>query len=69
MNAYEISKIGGALVLEESNLGTNILFEKIDQLLHNKELRGQLQEKIYNFYHPNAALDISAGVMKMIDEK
>jgi len=69
MNAYEIAKIGGALVLEESNLGSNLLMEKIEELLHNKELRTQLQEKIHVFYHEEATKNIVAGIMKMIDEK
>ncbi len=69
MNAYEIAKIGGAMVLEETNLGGNILTDKVTQLLHDKELRTQLQEKIYAFYHPDAAEKIADGIMKMIDEK
>lgn len=69
MNAYEIAKIGGAMVLEETNLGGNILTDKVAQLLHDKELRIQLQEKIYAFYHPDAADKIADGIMKMIDEK
>jgi UDP-N-acetylglucosamine--N-acetylmuramyl-(pentapeptide) pyrophosphoryl-undecaprenol N-acetylglucosamine transferase len=68
MNAFELSKIGGALVLEEANLGGNILTEKILELLQNKELRKQLQEKIYSFYHPDAATKIAEGIMKMIEE-
>ncbi len=69
MNAYEIAKIGGALVLEESNLGNNMLFEKISELLHNKELRSQLQEKISAFYREDATENIVAGIDKMIEEK
>ncbi len=68
MNAYEIAKIGGALVLEEQNLGRRILMEKIEELLHNRELRKQLQEKIYTFYHKDAAKKIVAGIVKMIEE-
>jgi len=69
MNAYEIAKIGGALVLEEQNLGGKLLMEKIEKLLHNKELRTQLQEKIHTFYHEEATKNIVAGIVKMIDEK
>jgi UDP-N-acetylglucosamine--N-acetylmuramyl-(pentapeptide) pyrophosphoryl-undecaprenol N-acetylglucosamine transferase len=69
MNAYEIAKIGGAMVLQESNLGGNILYKKIDELLHNKELRDQLQEKIFQFYDPESAKNIALGVMKLIDER
>ena len=57
------------MVLEETNLGGNILTDKVAQLLHDKELRNQLQEKIYVFYHPDAAEKIADGIMKMIDER
>ena len=68
MNAFDVAKMGGALVLEESNLGSGILYEKIEQLLHNRELRLQLQERITSFYHPDAAEKIAAGINKMIEE-
>lgn len=68
MNAYEIAKIGGALVMEESNLGSNLLIEKIDELLQQKELRTQLQQKIKAFYYPDAAKKITAGIIKMMEE-
>lgn len=68
MNAYDVAKVGGALVLEESNLGEGLLFEKIENLLHNRELRLQMQENIASFYHPDAAQKIAAGVIAMIEE-
>jgi UDP-N-acetylglucosamine--N-acetylmuramyl-(pentapeptide) pyrophosphoryl-undecaprenol N-acetylglucosamine transferase len=69
MNAYDMAKIGGALVLEESNLGGSIFYEKIDLLLHNRELRLQMQERIASFYHADAAEKIAAGVIRMIEEQ
>ncbi len=69
MNAYEVARMGGAMVLEETNLGSNLLLEKIMELLHSKELREKLQENIKSFYHPEAAQKIAAGIIKMIEEK
>ncbi len=69
MNAFEIAKIGGGLVMEERNLGGNLLLEKIEQLLTEKELRTQIQNNIAEFYHPDAAQKIAAGIVKMIEEK
>ncbi len=69
MNAFEIAKIGGALVMEEQNIGENLLTEKIEELLTAKELRTQMQEKIATFYHPDAAQKIAAGIVKMMEEK
>lgn len=68
MNAYEIAKMGGALVMEESNLGGNLLMEKVEELLRSRTLRTQMQEKIKPFYHPDAAEKIVAGIVKMMEE-
>lgn len=65
INAYEIAKIGGALVLEETNLGEHILGEKIKQLLFDEELRKKMSEKIKTFYHPVAAEIIANGVIEL----
>ena len=69
MNAYEVAKMGGAWVLEEDNIGSNLLLEKILELLHSKELRTKIQESVRVFYHPDAATKIAAGLIRMIEEK
>ncbi|MCX6763135.1 MAG: undecaprenyldiphospho-muramoylpentapeptide beta-N-acetylglucosaminyltransferase [Candidatus Moranbacteria bacterium] len=66
MNAYSLAKIGAAVVLEESNLGENMLLSKIDEILGNSELRQKLSENIKVFYHPEAAEKIAEGVLAMI---
>lgn len=68
MNAYSVAKAGGALVLEESNLGSSLFFERIKTILHDRDLRVKLQNNIAPFYRPDAAEMIAAGVMKMIEE-
>lgn len=68
MNAYNVARAGGALVLEEDNLGQSLFLEKIKQILHDRELRRKLQEHIVQFYHDDAAAVIAAGVIKMIEE-
>ena len=67
MNAFAIAKMGGALVLEESNLGPHILELKIKELLRSSTLRKQMQENIYKFYHPDAAKKIVDGIYKMLN--
>ena len=62
MNAYDIADIGGAVVLEEGNLGEHLLLEKIEELLGNAELRTTMGQKISAFYHPDAALAIASGI-------
>ncbi len=65
-NAYEIAKIGGAVVMEEANIGENILFHKISELLESPELRATMGAHLRQFYHPNAAKDIALGIKEYI---
>lgn len=66
MNAYDVAALGGALVLEEANLGEHILFEKIEELLGNPELRREMGEKLRAFYHPDAADAIASGISDLM---
>ncbi|MFZ2299955.1 MAG: UDP-N-acetylglucosamine--N-acetylmuramyl-(pentapeptide) pyrophosphoryl-undecaprenol N-acetylglucosamine transferase [Candidatus Moraniibacteriota bacterium] len=66
MNAYDVAELGGALVLEEANLGENILFAKIEELMKNPELRKTMGEKLSSFYHPDAALQLADGVRALM---
>ena len=65
MNAYEIARIGGALVLEESNLGENMLLKKIEKILKDENLRSNMSQKISAFYHPEAADKIAEGLIEL----
>ncbi len=69
MNAYDVAELGGALVLEEANLGENILFAKITALLNNPELCQTMGEKLHSFYHPDAALQLADGVRVLMEKK
>ena len=66
MNAYDVAALGGALVLEEPNLGEHILFKKIEELLNDAALRKTMGEKLHSFYHPNAADAIADGIVSLI---
>jgi UDP-N-acetylglucosamine--N-acetylmuramyl-(pentapeptide) pyrophosphoryl-undecaprenol N-acetylglucosamine transferase len=66
MNAYSLAKNGSCLVLEEENLGSNMLLEKIEELMNNEELRQKMARNIGAFYHPDAADKIAEGVLGMI---
>ncbi len=65
MNAFALAKIGAAFVLEESNLGQHLLFEKTEKILSDDNLRGQMIERVKTFYHPNAADVIANGVIEL----
>lgn len=65
MNAYDIAKIGGAMVLEESNLGQNIFMEKIEKIFDDEKLKNSMAENIQVFYHPQAAENIASGLIEI----
>jgi len=65
MNAYALAKIGAAVVLEETNLGENMLLSKVDEILENDAFRQKLCENIKVFYHPEAAEKIAEGIIDM----
>lgn len=66
MNAYAIAEIGGALILEESNLTENMMMEKIEKLLFDETEKKIMSEKVKVFFHPDAANQIAEGVIGMI---
>ncbi len=68
MNAYEIAKAGGALVLEESNIGRAMLTETVFRVIDDTELRLLLETKIAGFYHPLAADHIAQVIIEMVHE-
>lgn len=69
MNAYEMARVGASLVLEELNLGENLLFGKIDRLLDDKVLREKMEKAAQTFFHPDAAHRIAEGIVALIRER
>ncbi len=67
MNAYTIAKLGGAVVLDENNLGGNIMEEKIEEIMENQNFRQKLAANIKTFYHPDAAKKVAEGILNMIE--
>ncbi|NTW45497.1 MAG: undecaprenyldiphospho-muramoylpentapeptide beta-N-acetylglucosaminyltransferase [Candidatus Moranbacteria bacterium] len=63
MNAYQVAGIGGAVVLEESNLGEHILSAKVDALLRDGNLREAMSEAIRAFHNPAAADMLADGII------
>lgn len=66
MNAYALAKIGGCIVLEENNLGRNILLSRIEEIMENSELQNKLAQGIGSFYHSDAVEKITQGILGMI---
>ena len=67
MNAYSLAEEGGAIVLEESNLGKHILLQKIKKIIENEDFRKKLSENIAKFYHKDAGDKIAVGIIDLIE--
>jgi len=63
-NAYEFSKISGAIVLEQENLTPNILLEQILNLLSNPQKMSEMSQKAKLFYNPATADLIRDEILK-----
>lgn len=66
MNAYEVARMGGALVFDENNIGENLLLHKILHLWHDEPLRTKMIAALREFYRPDAAEVIARGVQGLL---
>ncbi len=67
MNAFALSEAGGAIVLEENNLGEHILKQKIEKILNDDGLKEKMSKNIKSFYHPDATDKIVEGLIELIE--
>ena len=65
LNAYALQEAGAAIVLEQDNLGENIFFEKIEEVMNSAELQFELGERIKKFHNPDAAEKIASEIIKL----
>jgi UDP-N-acetylglucosamine--N-acetylmuramyl-(pentapeptide) pyrophosphoryl-undecaprenol N-acetylglucosamine transferase len=65
INAFEVSKVGGAIVLEESNFRKSMMMHNLSKLMNDEELRNKLSENIQKFYHSDAAEVIAKELVEM----
>lgn len=65
LNAYALAETGAAVVLNQENLGENILLEKIEEVTGSPELQYELGERIKKFYNPDAAKKIAEEIIKI----
>ena len=62
-NAFSVAQAGAAVMLEQDNLGENILMEKVKEILDNKEERYEISERIKKFYNSQAAEKIAEEIL------
>jgi len=66
-NAFAFSQAGAAVVLEQDNLGENIFFHKIEQIIEDSEFSFELKERVKKFYNPKAAEIIAEEIIKIAE--
>lgn len=64
-NAYEYSKTGGAVVIEEDNLTPTLLLNEITKLTHDSERRNKMSQAAKSFSRPEAADIISRELLTL----
>lgn len=63
MNAYEFSKNGAAIVIEESNLLPGIFLPQLKKLVEDADLRAKMSAASQQFYVPDAADKIAQAIL------
>ncbi len=64
-NAYEFSKNGAAVVIDEENLLPGIFTSQLKSLLQKEDLRKKMAAEAAKFYAPDAAEKIVAGILEV----
>lgn len=65
-NAFAYARAGGAVVIEEANLGPNILMSEIDGLMLNEERRNEMKVAAKAFAHVDAAEKIAEQLVAVV---
>lgn len=65
-NAFAYARAGGAVVIEESNLGPNILMSEIDNLMTDENKRKVMKESAKAFARTDASLKIAEQIFAIL---
>ena len=66
VNAYEFSKTGAAIVIEEPNLLPGIFLSQVKELLGNQNALRSMAKASLGFFRSNAAELISQEILKLV---
>lgn len=61
-NAYEYSKFGGAIVIEQQNMTPHLFLDNINRILGDENLFRQMSENALKFFTPQAARKIAEEI-------
>lgn len=65
-NAFAYARAGGAVVIEEANLGPNILFSEIENLMEDKNKRATMKASAKAFARTDAAEKIAEQIVAVL---
>lgn len=65
-NAFAYARAGGALVIEEANLGPNIVMTEIDKLMSDESKRASMREGAKAFARTDAAAKIAEQITAIV---
>ncbi|MFA7252675.1 MAG: UDP-N-acetylglucosamine--N-acetylmuramyl-(pentapeptide) pyrophosphoryl-undecaprenol N-acetylglucosamine transferase [Candidatus Paceibacterota bacterium] len=65
LNAYAYARSGAAVVIEESNLTTNVFLLEIERILANQEMKDKMSIAAKNFAKPEAADKIAREIINI----
>jgi UDP-N-acetylglucosamine--N-acetylmuramyl-(pentapeptide) pyrophosphoryl-undecaprenol N-acetylglucosamine transferase len=68
MNAFEIARIGGAIVLEENNFKESMILLRLKQLAYDEEVRAKIQAGVGKFHNPQATQIIAEELLRLAGE-
>jgi len=65
MNAFEIARLGGAIVLEENNFKESMILLRLKQLVYDEAIKAKIKSGIGKFYNPQATQSIAEELIKL----
>ncbi len=65
INAFEVSRLGGAIVIEEVNFKKTLLLNELDHLNKDEQLREKLAKNVQQFYQADAADKLAEQVLQL----
>lgn len=64
-NSYNYARSGACVVIEESNLSTDIILNEVDRIVNNENVRQRMIEGAKTFARPDAGEVIAKEILKM----
>ncbi len=68
-NAYEYARVSEAEVIEEKNLGSEFIIQKIEEILASDETMQKMSDSAKKFAKPNAAKKITEEIINLTTNK